>query len=152
MVNEDLLVAKAFGRPMLGWGGWGRNRVYDEEGHDLSVTDGMWVIIFGVSGLVGLVAWISTLLLPAWMTLKHCARRNSWTDPSNAVLQFAAVVLGLHAIDCLANAMPNPIYYLFAGGLYSVMSLDSVRRPRAFSETGPRTSGALTTANSPQSQ
>ena len=34
-------------RPIFGWGGWGRNRVYDEMGNDMAVTDGYWIIFFG---------------------------------------------------------------------------------------------------------
>ena len=39
--NDDLLIAKALQRPIFGWGGWGRNRVYDESGRDIAVTDGL---------------------------------------------------------------------------------------------------------------
>jgi hypothetical protein len=44
LVNEDLLLEKALERPMLGWGGWGRNRVFNELGKDLTVPDGHWII------------------------------------------------------------------------------------------------------------
>ena len=63
-VNEDLLMTKAFQRPMFGWGGWGRNRVYDEYGKDLTVTDGRWIIELGQRGFVGLLSLFALLLLP----------------------------------------------------------------------------------------
>ncbi len=42
--NEDALLEHANDRPLFGWGGWGRNMVYDEKGRNASVTDGKWVI------------------------------------------------------------------------------------------------------------
>src|SRR5699024_3988850 len=44
LTNEDRLSAKALQRPVFGWGGWGRNRVYNKYGKDISITDGMWII------------------------------------------------------------------------------------------------------------
>ena len=41
--NEDMLIARAMQRPLFGWGGWGRARVHDEDGKDISVTDGLWI-------------------------------------------------------------------------------------------------------------
>ena len=65
-MNEDLLAAKAMQRPVFGWGGWGRSRVFSEEtGEDLTVTDGLWIIILGSSGFFGLITLMSMLLLPA---------------------------------------------------------------------------------------
>lgn len=37
--NAALLIAKAVQRPILGWGGWGRNRVFDELDNDISITE-----------------------------------------------------------------------------------------------------------------
>ncbi len=35
--NEEQLLAKANQKPLTGWGGWGRNRIYDEwTGQDIS--------------------------------------------------------------------------------------------------------------------
>ena len=49
--NEDLLIAKALQRPIFGWGGWGRNFVYDESEHRrVTVVDGMWIIALGSYG------------------------------------------------------------------------------------------------------
>ena len=67
--NEDILTAKALQRPVFGWGGWGRSRVYDEEGNDISVTDGLWIIALGNSGMVGLGSLTATILLPVAVAL-----------------------------------------------------------------------------------
>ena len=55
--NEDMLLRRAFERPLFGWGRFGRNRVYDADlGEDISVTDGRWVIVIGQFGLIGFLA------------------------------------------------------------------------------------------------
>ena len=78
--NENLLAGKAMERPAWGWGGWGRNRVFDASGRDVSFTDGMWIINLGVHGLVGLVAWTAVLLLPSYLFLIRYPVR-SWATP-----------------------------------------------------------------------
>ncbi len=64
--NEDMLLSRAFESPLFGWGGWGRNRVYDENGKDLTVTDGLWIIIIvqkaGRSHILLCHAYLGTVL------------------------------------------------------------------------------------------
>ena len=56
-INEDRLLGRASERPLAGWGRFGRNRVYDEEGgYDVSVTDGRWIIVLGQFGILGFIA------------------------------------------------------------------------------------------------
>lgn len=65
--NEDILLDKAAAKPVFGWGGWGRSRVYDAgSGKDISTTDGTWVIIFGSQGWIGYIATFSLLCVPLW--------------------------------------------------------------------------------------
>jgi len=114
--NEDILVAKAMRQPVFGWGGWGRSRVYDEFGKDISVTDGLWIIEFGEHGLVGLVSLFALLLAPlTLLIIKFPARQlvSSELAPALAL----AISVTLFAIDCLPNAMPNPFYLMTAGGV-----------------------------------
>src|SRR5207237_7698433 len=55
--NESALLAKANQKPLFGWGGWGRNRIFDKwNGQDISVTDGGWIIQYGCYGWVGYLA------------------------------------------------------------------------------------------------
>jgi hypothetical protein len=116
--NEGRLVVKAMQRPILGWGGWGRSRVYSDEGQDITLSDGLWVIALGASGLVGLVAITASLLVPAIaFAWRYPAR--TWLHPAVAPGGALAVLMALYAIDCLFNAMLNPIYLLVGGGLVS---------------------------------
>lgn len=123
IINENQLSAKAMQQPLFGWGGWGRNRVHDEQGRDISITDGQWVITLGVQGIFGLSALLGTILLPS-LLLRMKIPRPLLFHPAVAPAFVMAVILGVWMIDNLPNAMRNPIYLLMAGGL---AGLDPVR-------------------------
>ena len=131
--NEDLLIAKARQRPLFGWGRWGRARVYvaDDAGNldDVTITDGLWIIAFGSTGLVGLCASTTTLLLPALACIRRFPARL-WIHPLVAPAACITVLIVLYAIDNLFNAMANPIYLVCAGGLVSLA------HARAWAPTG----------------
>ena len=96
--NEDMLAEKALRRAMWGWGRFGKSRVYDENGKDISTTDGLWIITLGISGIVGLTAVTAIYLLPGirfwWRT-----RAADWSDPS-----FAAIAaLRGHSAGCMRS-------------------------------------------------
>jgi hypothetical protein len=115
IVNERMLMEKALSRPWLGWGRWGRSRVYDaEDGRDISVTDSLWVILLGTYGLVGLTSMALLLLLPTLLFLQRFPARH-WDHP--AVSPGAALTLGtlLWVVDCLFNAMTSPIFPAICG-------------------------------------
>ena len=114
--NENLLMEKAMQRPLFGWGGWGRNRVYDEQGEDVTITDGLWIIGLGMNGIVGLAALTLMLLAPVWMLLMKLSARQ-WALPAAAAVASLSVLLTLYMIDNLFNGMVNPIFTLVAGGL-----------------------------------
>jgi O-antigen ligase len=114
--NEDALVNKAFDRPLFGWGGWGRNRVTDRTGKDVSITDGWWVIVLGDRGLVGLVALGGLLLLPV-ARFAFSWPADTWHTTPVAPVAACAVTLALWATDSLFNAMVLPLYLVMAGGL-----------------------------------
>lgn len=122
LYHEEKLANKAWERPLVGWGGWGRNRVYDETGRDISVTDGFWVIVFGVHGLVGLVSVGLVLLSPALLFWKRY-RKLDWRQPHFAPMAGFAVILPLYTIDCLMNAMITPVYTVAMGGMLGWLAL-----------------------------
>jgi hypothetical protein len=120
LVNDTMLAEKALERPVFGWGGWGRSRIYDENGKDISVTDGLWIITIGTSGLVGLAAITAALLVPPTMLVVRYPARL-WLDPRVAPAGAAAVLVVLYMIDNLFNSMFNPVYVMAAAGLVSVV-------------------------------
>jgi hypothetical protein len=128
--QENALIERAMERPGLGWGGWGRSRLFDEEGRDISVTDGMWIITLGVSGLVGLVALGLLLALPVLALLRRFPARY-WGDPRIAAAVSMGVTLLLWATDNLLNAMTTPLAAAMAGALvtFSLVPHEARRRP-----------------------
>lgn len=115
--QEELLIDKAMERPFFGWGGWGRNRTQAAAREVLtndSITDSLWIITIGKRGLVGLVAIWAILLLPLWLVLRRSKKLGAV-----APMRFPAGVLAISiyafSIDCLFNAMVNPVYILAIG-------------------------------------
>lgn len=117
--NEEILGARARERVMFGWGGFGRNRVFDEYGKDISITDSLWIIVFGLQGAYGLMALTSSILLPV---ISFCVRYPAklWLRPMVAPSAALAVCITLYMFDSVLNAMVNPIFMLAAGGLATV--------------------------------
>lgn len=114
--NEDILAAKAIQRPVFGWGGWGRNRVYNDKGRDITVTDGLWIIVLGINGFVGLGSETMVMLLPIVLLIFRYPPRG-WSRDDLGPAAVLAVLVVLFQIDCITNAMFNPIYVLAAGAL-----------------------------------
>jgi hypothetical protein len=117
--NENILIDKAMQAPVFGWGGWGRARVYDEAGKDISVSDGQWIIVLGNLGIFGLVSMTVTILLPVFLlVIKIPAAR--WAEGPVAPAAVLGMTLAMYMIDSLPNAMPNPTFMFIAGGLSSL--------------------------------
>ena len=118
---EEILGEKARQRFILGWGDSGGNRVYNQQGRDISVTDSLWIITFGTYGTVGLVSLFSSLLLPVivFSVFKYPAR--TWCNPKVAPAAALGVALTMYVFDCVLNAMTNPIFALIAGGISSLV-------------------------------
>jgi len=113
---EEILGEKARQRFLFGWGDSGGNRVYNQYGKDISITDSLWIIAFGAQGAVGLVSLFSSLLLPVVaFCFKYPAR--TWSNPKVAPAAALGVALTMYVFDCVLNAMTNPIFAVVAGGI-----------------------------------
>lgn len=119
--NEDALLAKSQERPAFGWGGWGRSRIYDEQGRDTSVTDGGWIIIKGTSGWVGYVATFGIIALPIFILAFRRRRLN--IGPETTIL---VLLLVGNLIDNIPNASLTPLTWLLAGALWGRIELGQV--------------------------
>jgi len=130
--NEDILVARALERPFFGWGGWNHARVRDVWGNDVSITDGRWVIELGNHGIFGVTMCFTTILLPlVLLTIRVPPKLLLSREVAPALA--LSVVASLYAIDCLPNAMNNPMFMLAGGGVVGFIvspwrSTESVRR------------------------
>ena len=113
--NEDQLVEKALDRKLFGWGSFGRNRIYDDWGTDISVTDGHWIIALGAGGVVGLVGTFGLLLWPIVQ-----ARRRLADEPlatRRLLIGVLAVTVAINAVDLLPNGLYSGFPLLLAGAL-----------------------------------
>ncbi|MEL7485266.1 MAG: hypothetical protein AAFN41_13065, partial [Planctomycetota bacterium] len=138
--SERMLADHALRQPAFGWGGWGRNRVHNEKGEDVSVTDGLWIIILGVNGLYGLAAWYLAMTGAIWwMVIRYPARVLGSAEAAPAVA-LAAIVL-MFVLDCLPNAMTTVIQPLVVGGLSGLIVAQSARSRRPVTV---RASGGMT--------
>lgn len=114
--NEHMLLDHARQRLFFGWGGWGRNRVHNEEtGDDTTITDGRWIITFGTFGWVGFIAEFGLMALPVFRS----ASVFKWvkTQQEMAFLSAHALLIGFVMIDQLPNASLAPWLWLLVGAL-----------------------------------
>lgn len=119
-VNEAMLLERASDRPWFGWGGWGRNHVYDlATGQSISVTDGRWIIVIGVFGWLGYLAEFGLLTAPIFMLVL----RSRAADVPVAV-GATAILLGINLIDMLPNATLIPITWVMAGAVLGYVERD----------------------------
>jgi hypothetical protein len=110
--HEDALLARANEKPLAGWGSWGRNRIYDPEtGRDLSVTDGLWVIIIGQYGWIGYIAQFGLLTIPVIIL---AARHNAALTPA---LTGGAIMMAASLVYLIPNAGLSPLTWLITGAL-----------------------------------
>ncbi|MEH2557279.1 hypothetical protein V1286_004808 [Bradyrhizobium algeriense] len=113
--NEASLLERALQRPIFGWGRYGRSRIYDEGGKDVSVTDGHWVIAIGQFGILGFVAEFGLLAL--CVIKAAAAARHARSFKENILLTALALIVATNVVDLLPNASLLPMTWLFSGAL-----------------------------------
>jgi len=131
LVNEEELLARANEKPLTGWGGWGRNRIYNRVGKDISVTDGLWIIQLGVGGWLRYISFFGLLCLPLLM-LRWAARRKP--------VPLETVTLGLIMAANLVYLIPNSalsvLGWLMSGALAGFIQFDEKRVGAEEAEAG----------------
>ncbi len=132
LVNDSLIVDKTMQRPVFGWGGWGRWRVRDINGNDITISDSWWGILLGTTGVFGLIAAYGTYVAPMIPLIRRKSTQKIFEGADGAAWAIGFAIL-LFVLDTLANAMPNSSFMLAAGVMTSfVMSRRSGQpRPRA---------------------
>ena len=113
--NENSLLDRASQRLLLGWGRYGRSRIYDDYGKDVSLTDGQWIITLGQFGVVGFLAEFGLLALGVFRAVKLV---GSNVDPK-ALLPFAAIslIVAVNILDLLPNSGLQPWTWLLSGAV-----------------------------------
>ncbi|MEM9739554.1 MAG: hypothetical protein AAF829_06760 [Pseudomonadota bacterium] len=114
MEHEQRLLDKAQERPLFGWGGWGRWRIFDEvTGYDVTISDGHWVITISEGGWVRYVAIYGLLTGPIFLLLWRQRR-----DPADIETSVLCVILAGNMIDLVPNSGLTPLTFLIAGALW----------------------------------
>lgn len=133
--NENVLLARAQEKPYFGWGGWGRNEIYDPEtGRNIVITDGMWVIFVGMFGWFGYIARFGLLAFPLLTLSKKRKAR-----PVPLATSALALVSAANLIDLIPNATLTPVTWLVAGALtgYAINRHGELTEGAAQSGTSP---------------
>lgn len=110
--NESLLLNKANERSIYGWGGWNRSRVFNENGVDISTTDGYWIVIYGARGWLGYASSFGLLSLPI-LAIYLKERKSS----SSIFTCGICLVLSVCMIDLIPNSSISSMLYLLSGSL-----------------------------------
>ena len=135
--NEDILIDHALERPLFGWGGFGRNRVYTEAGRRAVVTDGYWIILFGISGAVGFVCAFGILAIPTLRAARAVRRRPVSRD--TFLVLGAAWITALCATDLLPNGFLSGRTFFVAGALTGALEGWRSLRPSRTEKPKPLT-------------
>jgi len=115
--NEEALLAKANQKPWFGWGGWGRNRIYDRwTGQDISVTDGGWIIEYGCWGWVGYLALYGLL---AFALFRAHAAVGKEVTPETLTRGGLALLLAVCIVDSIPNSASLSWVFVLAGSIAS---------------------------------
>lgn len=116
--NEDGLLARANEKPVFGWGGWGRNQLYDSEtGRSLSVLDGIWVILIGIYGWAGYIAYFGLWTVPILQYARDSKRLGS-----SLITPGLMILLSANLIDFLPNAGMVPYVWMIAGAIAGIVT------------------------------
>jgi len=126
--NEVILANRARQRPLFGWGY--RFQVLDEWGDQTSTSDGMWIIHFGKNGFLGLLAWMTAMILPV-LSVARKKVLDKIPDPLAGLALIEALLLTLWMVDTLFNAMFNPAFLVVTGSLTSVTAAACQHRARS---------------------
>ncbi len=137
--NDQLIADKAMKKPVFGWGGWGRWRVKNDQGVDITVSDSWWGILLGTTGVFGLFCAYATFISPLFPLARHKSRSRIFIGPLGAAWALGFGIL-LFVLDSLANAMPNTSFMLMSGALvslYPLVSPEAMNRMVAQSRSKP---------------
>jgi len=137
--NEAVLMGKANQKPLFGWGGWGRNRVYDATySKDVTITDGGWIITFGVFGWFGYLGLFGMFAIPVLRLNRHVKQ----LDREDALVAAGlALMLAANIADMVPNANLMPLTFVIAGAIarrtVAVRSARTSARPRRSNSLQP---------------
>lgn len=111
--NEEILLERASRKPLAGWGGWGRNLEVDPiSGRFTSVSDGYWIVMMTLGGIMGYVATFGLLcgsVIRLWLVARH-RPVDRWTAG-------LSLIMAASLVDLIPNATVTPLTWLSVGAL-----------------------------------
>ena len=116
--NEDALLAKARERIVFGWGEFNRSAIFDDMARPFSVTDGHWIVMFGIAGAVGFAAAFGMVLAPVFVAGRRLRRIANKKD--RLLVSGTSFLIALIALDFIPNALWADYPYLLGGALLAV--------------------------------
>lgn len=123
---ETAYVEAAKKSPVLGFGR-GKQWVGQDENVKRLASDGLWVIMVGRYGLVGLSLFFLWWCWP--LIMANHANRELETDPA---MMAQLVAIGIEAMNFMFNGATSPLVTLMSGGLVSglvILQYQSIRVP-----------------------
>lgn len=126
MDMERLLLARAWEQPVVGFVAEEFRRVSVEGlsaiGSSKVVTDSLWIIVFGTTGLLGLIPLYTVLFVAG---TRSCVRR--WQSAS-VEAQVISVIVAIQMLDTVANAAFTPFAILSTGAALAIADHSSPDR------------------------
>ncbi|MGY3438295.1 MULTISPECIES: hypothetical protein [unclassified Marinovum] len=114
--NEDMLLDRAYEKPLFGWGSWGRNLIYnDVTGALETISDGRWIIVMGQYGWLGFLAEFGLLVLPIFLLWREMLARK--TEEISPYIGPLTLLLAVNAVELVPNATLTPLTWLLSGAL-----------------------------------
>jgi hypothetical protein len=128
-------------RLLFGWGRFGRSFLYD-QGRDVSIRDGRWIITLGAYGLFGFLAEFGLLALPVFRAALALKFAESTND--RVYLSALALIVAVSVVDLLPNGFLSPWTCLLAGALSGrADALIDTQRLRAAAMSGTQRRGLI---------
>jgi hypothetical protein len=113
--QEAMLLEHASSRIFFGWGRYGRSRVYNDYGKDISLTDGKWVTTIGQWGIFGFISMFGLLALPIFRAIGSL--RFAESEREKTFLAALGLLCAVSLFDLLPNDTLTPWTWFLAGSL-----------------------------------
>lgn len=117
---EEYLSAHAAKKPVFGWGRFRRNMIFVIWREDpVSVSDGFWIVLYGVRGAWGFVAFFGLLVAPVFFLRARLRRVANVQD--RYLLVGMTCMMMMYTIDLLPNGLFTNFPVFFAGALMGLI-------------------------------
>jgi hypothetical protein len=134
--QEEKFGEKAMQQPVLGWGRWSRMFPVDEKGDwETRGVDGLWTITLGQYGIFGLLSTLALVLLGSFRMMSSMPSGPIFRNDPWLIALLLAVLNILSMVDCIFNAMMNPIFIVSSAALAGAsLHVTAIRKSRPLVE------------------